>query len=275
MDLGMDNDDDGVGVNCKIVFPKHQSEPAKLKFDNGLIMELDRALFSAVEKKVTIFQLNNRPNSSYPLKDNHFVRKIKKRKHFMRRTKFHPERHQSHRFMNILPKPGMASLPTAPCNEVGVLSNNPLYNKRRTLTGSNEIAGTNVHPENPLTVVIDQQLATMSRGPVTAALPAPQPSASRTIELIKIEDDPEELTTRHVESVRSSDIDFISTDDEDSFGHRASMDTGDENVEGQKKQRENVIRCKIYRDKKKEEQLEGERQLARLEGNALSQYSVA
>ena len=143
MDLGMDNDDDGVGVNCKIVFPKHQSDPAKLKFDNGLIMELDRALFSAVEKKVTIFQLNNRPNCSYPLKDNHFVRKIKKRKHFMRRAKFHPERHQSHRFMNILPKPGMASLPTAPINEVGVLSNNPLYNKRRTLTGSNEIAGTN------------------------------------------------------------------------------------------------------------------------------------
>ena len=48
------------------------------------------------------------------------------------------------------------------------------------------------------------------------------------------QDDPEELTTRRVESVRSSDIDFISTDDENSFGHRASMDTGDENVEVKK-----------------------------------------
>ena len=141
MDLGLDNDDDGVGVNCKIVFPKHQSDPAKLKFDNGLIMELDRALFSAVEKKVTIFQLNNRPN--YSLKDNHFVRKIKKRKHFIRRSKFFPERQQSHRFMNILPKPGMASLPTTPSKEAGAMSNNPFYNKRHTLTGSNEINGTN------------------------------------------------------------------------------------------------------------------------------------
>ena len=138
-DLRIDNyvDNESVGVNCNIVFPKHQSDPAILKFDNGLIMELDRTLFSAVEKKVKMFHLKNRP---YPLKDNHFVRKIKKRKHFIRRSKLLPERPQS-RFMNILPKPGMSS--SAHNKEVGIISNNPFYNSsRHTMTGSKEPAET-------------------------------------------------------------------------------------------------------------------------------------
>ena len=142
-DLRIDNygDNESVGVNCNIVFPKHQSDPAILKFDNGLIMELDRTLFSAVEKKVKMFHLKNRPNFSYPLKDNHFVRKIKKRKHFIRRSKVLPERPQS-RFMNILPKPGMSSASSAQNKEVGI-SNNPFYNSsRHTFTGSKEPAET-------------------------------------------------------------------------------------------------------------------------------------
>ena len=141
-DLRIDNygDDESVGVNCNIVFPKHQSDPAILKFDNGLIMELDRTLFSAVEKKVKMFHIKNRPN--YSLKDNHFVRKIKKRKHFIRRSKVLPERPQS-RFMNILPKPGMSSASSAHNKEVGIISNNPFYNSsRHTLTGSKEPAET-------------------------------------------------------------------------------------------------------------------------------------
>ena len=141
-DCGMDDENEGTGVNCKIVFPKHQSNPAILKFDNGLIMELDRGLFSAVENKVKIFQLNNRPNRSFSLKDNHFVRKIKKRKHFIRRSKVLPERQPSHRFMNILPKPGMASISPPRMKEVGVMSNNPFYNtSRHTLTGCKDTAG--------------------------------------------------------------------------------------------------------------------------------------
>lgn len=138
-DLRIDSFGESVGVNCNIVFPKHQSDPAILKFDNGLIMELDRTLFSAVEKKVKMFQFKSRPNSSYPLKDNHFVRKIKKRKHFIRRSKVLPERSQSHRFMNILPKPGMSSISSVHNKEVGIMSNNPFYNSsRHTLTGSKE-----------------------------------------------------------------------------------------------------------------------------------------
>ena len=143
-DCGMDDENEGTGVNCKIVFPKHQSNPAILKFDNGLIMELDRALFSAVENKVKIFQINNRSNRSFSLKDNHFVRKIKKRKHFIRRSKVLPERQPIHRFMNILPKPGMASISTARMKEVGVVSNNPFYNtSRHTLTGCKDTAEKN------------------------------------------------------------------------------------------------------------------------------------
>lgn len=144
--------------------------------------------------------------------------------------------------------------------EVEVMSNNPFYNtSRNTLTGCKVTAEKNANPENPLTTVFDQQIAPLDQTPTTD----PQPSSSRTIELIKIEDDPEEeVAAPHVESVLSSDPEFISTEDEESFGLLAS--TGDENSEGQKKQRENVIRCKIYRDKKKEEQLEGERQLERL-----------
>lgn len=135
-DCGMDDESEGPGVNCKIVFPKHQSNPAILKFDNGIIMELDRALFSAVENKVKIFQMNNRSKSSLSLKDNHFVRKIKKRKHFIRRSKVLPERQPSHRFMNILPKPGMTSISPVRMKEVEVMSNNPFYNtSRNTLTG--------------------------------------------------------------------------------------------------------------------------------------------
>ena len=142
-DLRIDNYGESVGVNCNIVFPKHQSDPAILKFDNGLIMELDRTLFSAVEKKVKMFHFKNQPNGSYPLKDNHFVRKIKKRKHFIRRSRVLPERPQTHRFMNILPKPGMSSISSAYNKEVGIVSNNPFYNSsRRTLTGFKEPAET-------------------------------------------------------------------------------------------------------------------------------------
>lgn len=139
------------------------------------------------------------------------------------------------------------------------MSNNPFYNSsRHTLTVSKEATETIAHPEQNLSSRLGQ----------TAPLPlplAPQASSSRTIELIKIEDDPEDVVAApQVESVHSSDIEFIDTEGEDSIGLRGSMDDGDENSEGHKKQRENVIRCKIYRDKKKEEQLEGERQLERL-----------
>lgn len=145
------------------------------------------------------------------------------------------------------------------------MSNNPFYNSsRHTLTGSKEPTETIAHPEQNLSSRIGQT-APLALAPSTAGPLAPQPSSSRTIELIKIEDDPEDVVAApQVESVHSSDIEFIDTEGEDSIGLRGSMDDGDENSEGHKKQRENVIRCKIYRDKKKEEQLEGERQLERL-----------
>ena len=50
------------------------------------------------------------------------------------------------------------------------------------------------------------------------------------------QDDPEEVAAPQVESVRSSDIDFIDTEEEDSVGPRGSMDDfdGSENSEVKK-----------------------------------------
>ena len=50
------------------------------------------------------------------------------------------------------------------------------------------------------------------------------------------QDDPEEVAIPQVESVRSSDIDFIDTEEEDSVGPRGSMDDfdGSENSEVKK-----------------------------------------
>ena len=140
--VDLETENEAIEVNCKIMFPKHQTNPAILKFDNGLIMELDRALFSAVEKKVKISQRNNLPKVSstfLPLKDNPFVKKIKKRKHFIQRPKILSERSLAPgpRFMNILPKPR----PRVNNKEVGRLANNPLYTSRQTSIDSTDSIG--------------------------------------------------------------------------------------------------------------------------------------
>ena len=119
-----------------------------------------------------------------------------------------------------------------------------------------------------------------------AAPPVSQPVQDKTIDVIKIEDEPEDVIRPCTDSTRSSDVELNTEDETDDYAY-ADIDENeiDEHSEvrglfglkkkrrvsssvfqGQKKQRENVIRCKIYRDKKKQEQLDGERQLEKLLG---------
>jgi len=237
--------------------PSSSQQSAFLKFPNGDCLQLDRSLFSDLEKKIklnsavgqqmkaTLIQKNDSINKDHReskilqaliSQDNPVTSEQLREAVISKPLKFLKESRK--KLPTILPKPA----PKPPQEKV-VGKETPLY------TSS----------QNPMTVEI----------PVTTILPAAPAEPAPEIMEIGHED----RTLEDVPSENQKQEDFVDSSDSENNDEGSYADDeaetlyiDDEAGEGRDTvRRENVVRCKLYRDNKKIEQQNSEQELSDLE----------